>query len=76
MTPADQSLLEQVTSAHRERTVDGRIKPHPAWHDLDEAGRALAFEETLTLRKLERALDSQAQSTTVKALLAQLRSKI
>ncbi len=76
MTPAEQSLLEQVTSAHRQRSVDGRIKSHPAWHDLDDAGRREAFEETLRLRTLERGLDAQGQSTTVKALLARLRSKI
>ncbi len=72
MTPAEQALLEQVTSAHRERGVDGQIKSHPAWHDLDQAARVEAFEETLVLRMLERALDAQEQSTTVKALLARL----
>ncbi len=72
MTPEEQTLLEQVTSAHRDRGVDGRIKSHPAWHDLDTAGRLAAFEETLKLRKIECALDSQGRSTTVKALLARL----
>ncbi len=74
MTSADQALLEQVTSAHRERGVDGQIKSHPAWHDLDQGGRVEAFEETLKLRTLESALDAQGQSTTVKVLLARLRA--
>lgn len=32
-------LLEQVTSAWRPRDPDGSIRGHPAWFDLDEAGR-------------------------------------
>ncbi len=73
MTPRE--LLEQVTTAHRERDLDGRIKSHPAWHDLNATERLEAFEATLTLRKLESAFDAQGQSTTVKALLARLRPK-
>ena len=73
MTPEDQLLLEQVTSAHRLRGVDGAVKSHPAWHDLDAAGRLEAFEETLKLRRVEAALDAEGLSTTVRALLARLR---
>ena len=73
MTPEETLLLEQVTSAHRERTVDGVVKSHPAWHDLDRTGRVAAFEETLRLRKLEAALDENGMSTTVKALVSRLR---
>jgi hypothetical protein len=72
MTPQAQALLEQVTSAHRARTLDGRITSHPAWHDLDAEGRVEAFEETITLREMERALDANGESSTVKALLARL----
>jgi hypothetical protein len=75
MTPADELLLEQVLSAHRERGRDGRVKSHPAWHDLDEAGRRQAFDEVLRLRRLEAALDPQGHSSTVKALLARLRPR-
>ncbi len=73
MTPQEHALLEQITSAHRERTVDGAIVSHPAWHDLDRAGRVEAFEVTVKLRALERAMDENGQSTTVRALLARLR---
>ena len=75
MTPEEQSLLEQVTSAHRARDVDGRIKSHPAWHDLDASGRAEAFEETVKLREMERALDANGQSATVKAVLARISAR-
>jgi hypothetical protein len=69
MTPEEEVLLEQVTSAHRERHVDGAIKSHPAWHDLDDAGRSEAFEATVVLRKMEAALDAQGHSSTIRALL-------
>ncbi len=72
MTPEELLLLEQVVSAHRERTVDGVIKSHPAWHDLDAAGRVTAFDETMKQRALERSADPSGQSSTVKAVLARL----
>lgn len=73
MTPEELLLLEQVVSAHRERTVDGAIKSHPAWHDLDAAGRTAAFDETLRQRALERAADRAGESSTIKAVLARLK---
>lgn len=69
MTREEELLLEQVTSAHRERQVDGTIRSHPAWHDLDDAGRIAAFEATVELRKLEAAIDPQGHSTTIRGLL-------
>jgi hypothetical protein len=72
MTPEELLLLEQVVSAHRERTVDGVIKSHPAWHDLDAEGRRAAFDETLRQRALERAADRAGESSTIKAVLARL----
>jgi len=73
MTLEEELLLEQVTSAHRERGVDGAVRSHPAWHDLDEAGREAAFDATVELRKLEAALDPQGQSSTIRALLSRIR---
>ncbi|MFO0597210.1 MAG: hypothetical protein U0228_17990 [Myxococcaceae bacterium] len=72
MTPEEQLLLEQVTSAHRERHVDGSVRSHPAWHDLDEARKREAFEAAAELRKMEAALDAGGQNTTVKAVLARI----
>ncbi len=69
----DEILIEQVTSAHRERDRDGRVRSHPAWHDLDAAGRQEAFEATLLSRKLEAALDAQGESTTAHAVLRRIR---
>ena len=70
MTRDEEELLEQVTSAHRERQADGTVKSHPAWHDLDEAGRLAAFDATVDLRKMEAAIDPSGYSATVRALLA------
>jgi hypothetical protein len=72
MTREEELLLEQVTSAHRRRRPDGSVTSHPAWHDLNEAGRREAFEQTLLQRKLEQAMDAEGLSTTAKALLARL----
>ena len=72
-TAEDELLIEQVTSAHRARDLDGRVKSHPAWHDLDEAGRREAFEATGLARVLEAALDPRGQSTTAQAVLARIR---
>ena len=73
MTLHELELLEQAVSAHRERTIDGVIKSHPAWHDLDAAGRQAAFDETVRQRALERAADPAGASSTIKAVLARLR---
>lgn len=72
MTREEELLLEQVTAAHRERHADGSIRSHPAWHDLDDAGKQAAFEATLELRTLEAALDPQGQSTTLRAVLSRI----
>lgn len=72
MTREEELLLEQVTSAHRERQVDGTIRFHPAWNDLDDAGRKEAFEATVELRKLEAAMDAAGHSSTIRALLSRI----
>jgi hypothetical protein len=72
MTREEELLLEQVTSAHRRRRADGSIASLPAWHDLDEAGRREAFEQTLLQRKLEAAMDAEGLSTTARALLQRI----
>ena len=72
MTSEDELLLEQVTSAFRARAADGRVKSHPAWHDLGREGRAEAFEATLRLRRMEQALDAEGNSSTVAAVLERI----
>jgi hypothetical protein len=67
-------LIEQAASAFRDRDPrDGRAQPHPAWRDLDDAGRAEAFDLAARARTLEAALDPAGLSTTARAVLARIR---
>ena len=75
MAGPDEQLIEQVVSAYRARDLDGRVKSHPAWHDLDAAGRVQAFAATELTRRLESALDGRGRSTTVKAVLERIRRR-
>ena len=73
MTREEEILLEQVTSAHRTRTVDGDIQGHPAFYDLEAPLRLEAFDATLKLRTLEAALDDEGLSSTARAIINRLR---
>jgi hypothetical protein len=66
------TLIEAVTTAWRPRSPSGEIRPHPAWSDLDSAGRLEAYEATRTLRRLEAALDPEGRTSTARAVLARL----
>lgn len=73
MTRDEELLLEQVTSARRERTRDGAVKSHPAWHDLGAEARREVFEATVRLRQMEAAIDPQGLSTTARLVLDRIR---
>ncbi|GAB4563832.1 MAG: hypothetical protein Tsb0020_13350 [Haliangiales bacterium] len=66
-------LIEAAASAQR-TPVRGALPVHPAWYDLDAAGREEAFEVTRELRLMEAALDPDGQSTTVRAVLSRIRA--
>ncbi len=68
-----EALVEQCAGAFRDRDPHGRVISHPAWHDLDDAGRIEAFELARGLRALEAALDPEGLSTTAKAVLGRIR---
>ena len=70
--PDDDALLEAVAGAWRARDAYGAVRSHPAWHDLDEAGKREAFEATVLVRKLEAAIDVEGQSSTVHAVLRRI----
>ncbi len=74
MTRDEEDLLvEQVASAWRLRADDELFTTwHKAWHDLDAAGRARAYERARALRPLEAALDRDGLSTTARAVLARI----
>jgi hypothetical protein len=76
MTPEERdALIEAVTTAHR--TIDPftrMVRGHPAFHDLDDDGRRIAYERTLATRAIECALDPEGLSTTARAVLSRLRN--
>ena len=65
-------LVEQAVGAWRPRGPRGELRAHPAWSDLDPAGREELFGATQQQRALETALDPRGLSTTAKAVLARL----
>lgn len=75
MTAAERdALVEHVAGAFRATDPrDGRAQAHPGWRDLDEAGRAAAFDRAAASRTLEAALDPDGLSTTARAVLARIR---
>lgn len=73
MAAQNETLIEQVVGAHRERDRDGRVRSHPAWHDLDAGERVEAFEAARLQRAMEAALDPRGLSSTVKAVLGRIR---
>ena len=65
-------LIEEAAAAWRPLT-SGEIQPHPAWADLDPAGRLEAFDLARLQRRLEAALDQDGLSATARAVLARIR---
>jgi hypothetical protein len=65
-------LIEAVTTAWRPQSPSGEFRPHPAWSDLDPAGRLEAYEATRAARRLEAARDPKGLSSTAHAVLARL----
>ena len=72
MTPRE-ALGEAAVTAWRSRDASGAVQPHPAWADLDEAGRREAYEAILRMRSIEASLDPDGLSTTGHAILARIR---
>ena len=66
-------LIEAATTAWRPRSTSGELRPHPAWSDLDNAGRLEAYEAARVLRHLEAARDPEGLTSTARAVLARIR---
>jgi hypothetical protein len=62
-------LLEAALASHRDRDAEGRLRNAPAWWDLDPAAREQLFALQIEQRALERAIDADGWSTTVRAVL-------
>ena len=73
MTASERELLvERAASAWRPRRPGGGVGSHPAWHDLDEAGRLESYEAARVARQLEAALDPEGLSSTARAVLRRI----
>lgn len=72
---AREELVEAASSAWRPRRPDGSLGPHPAWADLDEAGRLEAYRAARLSRRLEAALDPEGLSAAGRAVLARVRGR-
>jgi hypothetical protein len=68
-----EALREAAVTAWRPRAASGMILPHPAWADLDRAGRQEVYETTLEARALEAAVDADGLTTTTRAVLRRIR---
>ena len=66
------ALVAAVASAWRPRGAQRRLQDHPAWHDLDEAGRLEAYRAGLEERQMEAALDERGLSATGWAVLRRI----
>lgn len=69
----EDELIEEVVGAWRPRPIGGELRYHPAWHDLDGAGRDRAFDAAITARRTEAALDAEGLSATAQRVLAAIR---
>ena len=69
-----EALIEAAAGAYRGRDPHGRVQGHPAFYDLDEAGREEAFALARTLRRMEAALDPAGLSSTARAVLGRIRA--
>jgi len=70
-------LIEQAASAWRPSDrARGGPQPHPAWHDLDAAGREEAFALAYQLRQLEAATDPGQLSHSARLVLARIRGSL
>lgn len=65
-------LVEAATTAKRPSDPSGELRFHPAFFDLDPAGREALFVATAAQRRLEAAVASNGLSSTSRAVLARL----
>ncbi len=67
-----EALVEAAAGAWRPRRPGGGVGTHPAWQDLDAAGREESFRAAAQSRRFEAALDPEGLSSTARAVLGRL----
>jgi hypothetical protein len=66
-------LVEAALTAHRSTDPSGELRFHPAFHDLDEAGRQVLFDALQRQRAIERGLSVDGLSSTAQVVLRAIR---
>ena len=66
------ALIEISVTAHRERDAQGHLAPPAAWRDLPPEALDELFERQLLTRGLERLIDPEGQTATVKAVMERM----
>ena len=73
MTQDEQeALIEACVGAHRTRDMEGRLVAPPAWWDLPPDLLDEVHRRQIESRALERLVDPDRQSATVKAVMARI----
>lgn len=67
-------LIELVASPWREIGLDGQVASAPAWHDLSDEERVVAYDRAVVDRAIEAALDPDGLSLSSRRVLALLRA--
>jgi hypothetical protein len=66
-------LIEAAVTPYRERDVEGRVVPPPAWWDLSPEGREELYRRQMMSRVIEKAFDAEGWSGTVRAVMSRIR---
>ncbi len=69
---ARDALIEAAATAYRERDREGRLVPPPAWWDQAPEDCEEAYRGQDRAREMERAMDREGRSATVRAVLARI----
>ncbi|HEX5050585.1 MAG TPA: hypothetical protein VFZ65_02325 [Planctomycetota bacterium] len=68
-------LVEAALTPQRGLHADGTLRFHPAFFDLDEAGREQLFTQLWQQRALEAAASPGGLSATARAVLRRIRGR-
>lgn len=74
MNADHQRLVEAALSPRRPVAADGALRHHPAFFDLDAAGREALFAASLQQRRLEAIADANGLSATARAVMQRIRT--
>jgi hypothetical protein len=72
VSPDDELLIEAACTARGDVALDGKLRAHPAWHDLGEDARSTAHDVASASRVLEAAMDPEGLSSTVRAVVRRI----